>query len=75
MLYERIAQIEAEDKNWGVLGTAGITEKKDSTIGVVHNINGSLQWQQTIKAKIWPIQTVDEHCMIIRRNSNLKFDQ
>lgn len=74
MLYERIAQIEEKDKNWGVLGTAGITEKKDSTIGVVHNIRGSLQWQQTIKAKIWPVQTVDEHCMIIKKNSNLKFD-
>jgi glycosyltransferase involved in cell wall biosynthesis len=27
MLYERIRELEAKDKNWGVLGTAGIDQK------------------------------------------------
>lgn len=75
LLYKRIASIEESDKNWGVIGTAGITDRKDNTIGVVHNVAGTPQWQQTIKADTWPVQTVDEHCMIIRKNSGLVFDE
>jgi len=76
MLFDRIEEIEAlpDRKKWGVLGTAGIT-KRDDTAGVVHSIKGSLQWQATKRAKVFPVQTVDEHCMIIRKSSGLRFDE
>jgi GT2 family glycosyltransferase len=73
MMYERIAEIEAGNHNWGVIGTAGIT-KRDDTVGVVHGIKGSLQWQPNKRARVYEVQTVDEHCMIIKRNSGLRFD-
>jgi hypothetical protein len=57
-----------------VLGTAGIN-KRDDTIGVVHSIKGSMQWQANKRVRIYPVQTVDEHCMIIRRDSGLRFDE
>lgn len=74
LLYERIDEIEKEDKKWGVLGTAGITEK-DDTIGIVYNTKGRMQWQSTKKVRICKVQTVDEHCMIIRGASKLRFDE
>lgn len=74
MLYERIGEIETRDKKWGVLGTAGITAK-DDTAGIVYNVKGSVEWQSTVKKKTFPVQTVDEHCMIIRRASGLRFDE
>lgn len=74
LLFERIEEVEKTTKKWGVLGTAGIT-KRDDTVGVVHNIKGDLQWQATKRAKVYPVQTVDEHCMIIRKNSGLRFDE
>lgn len=74
MLFERIKEIERDCAHWGVLGTAGITTK-DVTIGVVHNLRGNLQWQSTRKNTVFPVQTVDEHCMVIRKNSNLRFDE
>jgi len=74
MLYERIAEIEKEDKGWGVLGTAGINTK-DDTIGIVYNTKGRVQWQSTRRKRICSVQTVDEHCMIIRKKSGLRFDE
>ena len=73
MLFERITEVETRTKKWGVLGTAGIS-KRDDTIGVVHNMKGNLQWQSSKRAKVYPVQTVDEHCMVIRKSSGLKFD-
>ena len=75
LLYKRIAEIEEKCKNWGVIGTAGITAKKDNTVGTVYNLKGKLQWRQNIKATIYSVQTVDEHCMIISKRSGLKFDE
>lgn len=74
MLFERISEIEKKDKRWGVIGTAGISVK-DDTIGLVYNMKGSVQWQSTRKVRIWPIQTVDEHCMIIKKSHGLRFDE
>jgi hypothetical protein len=75
MLFDRIEEIESKvGKNWGVLGTAGINERED-TVGVVHNIKGSMQWQSTRRATAHEVQTVDEHCMIIRKDSGLRFDE
>jgi len=73
MLFDRIDEIEGRGNKWGVLGTAGITSN-DVTVGVVHSIKGSLQWQPTKRKKVHDVQTVDEHCMIIRKSSGLRFD-
>ena len=74
LLFKRIDEIERKDKRWGVIGTAGIT-LKDETLGVVYNMKGRLQWRSTKKQTIYPVQTLDEHCMIIRKNSGLRFDE
>jgi len=73
-LFERISEIETETNKWGVLGTAGIT-RKDDTIGVVYSGSGSIQWGSTVRAKKLRVQTVDEHCMVIKKNSGLRFDE
>lgn len=73
MLYERIDEIDSHNHRWGVLGTAGITSR-DDTVGVVHSIKGRLQWQPSKRARTYEVQTVDEHCMITKRNSGLRFD-
>jgi GT2 family glycosyltransferase len=74
MLFDRIKEVENRTKKWGVLGTAGIS-RRDDTVGVVHNMKGRLQWQSSKRSKVYPVQTVDEHCMIIRKSSGLRFDQ
>lgn len=73
-LFKRIEEVERRDKNWGILGTAGITTR-DDTYGVVYSLKGKVQWQQTKRSTIGEVQTVDEHCMIMRRSSKLKFDE
>lgn len=73
MLFDRIDEVEKRTKKWGVLGTAGIS-KRDDTVGAVYNMKGTLQWQASKRAKAYPVQTVDEHCMIIRKSSGLRFD-
>lgn len=75
ILYNRIDEIDKTySKNkWGVLGTAGISTN-DDTIGVVHSLKGKVQWESNKKTKVHPVQTVDEHCMIIRKSSGLRFD-
>lgn len=72
LLFKRIKEIKS--LNWGVLGTAGITEK-DKTVGVVYNVKGKMQWRQNAKGTFHEVQTVDEHCMIIRKSSGLMFDE
>lgn len=74
LLYERINEVEKRTKKWGVLGTAGINNNND-TIGVVHSIKGAIQWESNKRVKTYPVQTVDEHCMIIRKSSGLRFDE
>jgi hypothetical protein len=74
MLFDRIKEIERKDKKWGVLGTAGI-DFKDNVTGAVYMIDGKLQWSATVSEKVYPVQTVDEHCMIIRKDSGLTFDE
>lgn len=73
MMFERINEVESKTKKWGVLGTAGISIK-DDTIGAVYNLKGRLQWRSTKRVKVFPVQTVDEHCMIIKKSNGFKFD-
>ena len=71
--FANLISVEIKTKKWGVLGTAGITTR-DDTIGAVHSIKGKVQWQSSKRATIYPVQTVDEHCMVIRKSSGLRFD-
>jgi GT2 family glycosyltransferase len=73
LLFERIREVERKTAKWGVIGTAGIS-KRDDTIGVVHNIKGKIQWQSTKRTRVYPVQTLDEHCLVIKKNSGLRFD-
>ncbi len=73
ILFERIKEVEQKNPNWGVLGTAGINKRED-TVGVVYNLKGKIQWEATKRTRIYPMQTCDEHCMIIRKSSKLRFD-
>jgi hypothetical protein len=73
-LFLRIEGIEKLEGEWGVLGTAGIT-KKERAIGRVHNIKGKSQWEGEKRAKFGKIQTADEHCVILRKSSGLRFDE
>ena len=74
MLFERIQEIEVKNKNWGVVGTAGINAKGDS-MGVVYSVDGVMHWSASIRERVYPAQTVDEHCMVIRKSSGLRFDE
>ena len=73
LLFKRIGEVEEKNKRWGVIGTAGITVK-DDTLGVVHNLKGRAQWRSSKGATVYPVQTLDEHCMVIKKNSGLRFD-
>jgi len=75
LLYKRIAEIEKQNQSWGVLGTAGVCVGK--TKGVPWSVYGIkdkciiFDAQDTVSIA----QTVDEHCMIIRKSSGLMFDE
>lgn len=72
--YECIHKIEKEDKNWGVVGTAGLTEFGLVT-GIVHEgWENRNFWMGTVMKMVYPVQTVDEHFLAIRKASGLKFD-
>lgn len=74
MLFDRIGEIESTyTKKWGIIGTAGITTR-DDTFGVVHSIKGTIQWQSTKRTRVGEVQTVDEHCMILKKSTGLRFD-
>jgi len=73
-LFVRIGEIEEEDENWGVLGTAGITTR-ESAIGRVYDLKGRCQWEGVKSIMFASVQTVDEHCVIYRKDSGLEFDE
>lgn len=74
LLFSRVKEIEQKKGKWGVLGTAGINEK-DHTIGVVYNVKGRVDWQSTRKVRFGEVQTLDEHCIILKAGSGLRFDE
>jgi hypothetical protein len=69
-LFEQICVIEKTHKNWGVLGTYGIARNGSSAGHIidcgVHFYCPSLPVE---------VQSLDEHCLIMRRNSGLGFDE
>lgn len=67
-LYNQISLIN--DECWGVLGTAGYTERWHLT----GNIKSGDKY---IRSGILPCiaMTLDEHCLIIKKDSGLRFDE
>lgn len=69
-LFEQISVVEEKNKNWGVLGTFGIA-KNGMFAGHVIDPSGHFHCLP-LPAEA---QSLDEHCLIIRRSSGLQFDR
>jgi len=70
MLQDQIAKVDELQEEWGVLGTFGIS-LKGRYVGNVcdpHNNMPSIDLP-------CQVQSLDEHCLIIRRDSGLSFDE
>lgn len=69
-LVDQIPIVERKCKNWGVLGTYGVALNGSYAGHVVdphgHRRQGSLPRM---------VQSLDEHCLIIRKDSGLHFDE
>lgn len=69
-LYEQISVIERTHENWGVLGTFGIA---NNGMFAGHIIDPSGHFHcQPLPAEV---QSLDEHCLIVRKDSGLCFDE
>ncbi len=71
LLFLRLAQLGK--RPWGILGTAGI-RLDGVTSGIVQKIDGSFDWNTRFRHPLIDVQTVDEHCMILRKSSGVRFD-
>ncbi len=69
-LFEQISIVERTHKNWGVLGTFGVA-KNGMFAGHIIDPSGHFHCLP-LPAEV---QSLDEHCLIIRRDSTLCFDE
>ncbi|MBN2454965.1 MAG: glycosyltransferase [Sedimentisphaerales bacterium] len=69
-LLEQITVIEQTQKNWGVLGTFGVAEN-GMFAGHIIDVHGHF-WCEPLPAEV---QSLDEHCLIMRKDSGLNFDE
>jgi glycosyltransferase involved in cell wall biosynthesis len=69
-----IANVVKTDPKWGVIGSAGIDEN-ECTYGVVYSLSGGVGWGQTKGISVGKVQTVDELCFAVRKNSGLRLDE
>jgi hypothetical protein len=69
-LFEQISIVERTHKNWGVLGTFGVA-KNGMFAGHIIDPSGHFHCLP-LPAEV---QSLDEHCLIIRRDSGLCFDE
>jgi glycosyltransferase involved in cell wall biosynthesis len=69
-LLEQIVIVERTHKNWGVLGTFGIA-KNGSPAGHIIDYCGHFHCLPLPSE----VQSLDEHCLIIRKDSGLRFDE
>lgn len=69
-LKEQIGRIEREDPDWGVLGTYGV-DFRNRHAG--HIIDQGIRYQNA--GLPCPVQSLDEHCLIIKRGAGLRFDE
>jgi 2-polyprenyl-3-methyl-5-hydroxy-6-metoxy-1,4-benzoquinol methylase len=69
-LFEQISIAEKTHKNWGVLGTFGIAR---NGLPAGHIIGCGVHFYcPPLPAEV---QSLDEHCLIIRKDSGLEFDE
>lgn len=71
-LESQLAEIEAKDKRWGVLGTFGKWQKRYYGHVVDHRPGRGRSRCGPLPAVV---QTLDENCLILRRDSGLSFDE
>ena len=69
-LLEQITIVEQREKNWGVLGTFGVTFN-GMFAGHIIDPSGHSHCLP-LPAKV---QSLDEHCLIIKKDSDLAFDE
>ena len=69
-LLEQISIIEKTHKKWGVLGTFGVA-KNGMFAGHIIDPSGHF-YCRPLPAEV---QSLDEHCLIIQRDSGLRFDE
>lgn len=69
-LYEQISTIEKTHNSWGVLGTFGVTPSGKLAGHVI-------DWKGHAHCLPLPVevQSLDEHCLIVRKDSGLAFDE
>ncbi len=69
-LLEQITIIEQTQKNWGVLGTFGVA-RNGMFAGHIIDAHGHFHCEP-LPAEV---QSLDEHCLIVRKDSGLNFDE
>lgn len=69
-LLEQISVVEEKFENWGVLGTFGVAMNGKFVGNVVDPHNSAPSKKLPIR-----VQSLDEHCLIIRKDSGLRFDE
>ena len=72
ILFVRMAELGK--KPWALLGTAGI-RADGVTSGVVQRLDGSFDWNTRYKMPLFTVQTLDEHCMVYNKDSQVFFDE
>jgi len=70
-LYEQISIVEKTHKNWGVLGTFGVA-KNGMLAGHIVDYCGVRFHCPPLPT---PVQSLDELCLIVRKDSGLAFDE
>jgi len=74
-LYERILQVEKITKNWGVIGTNGVSPRWEK-FGLAYDRNGKVVWRfGKEEMGVCAMQTMDEPCIITKKSLGLKFDE
>ena len=70
-LESALSYLESHDPNWGVLGSFGVTARKDR-YGHVYSSGLGVIGKPVDKPI--PVQTLDEIVLIVRKSSHLRFD-
>lgn len=69
-LFEQICIVEKTHKNWGVLGTFGVAR---NGMFAGHIVSAGVHFHcLPLPAEV---QSLDEHCLVIRQDSGLSFDE
>lgn len=74
LLWQRIDQVEAVDKNWGLLGSFGIAANDGRGYGPVWSTSLG-QIVGRIPDRPVKVQSFDEMLMVMRRSDQMRFDE